>query len=151
MAKFQFRLDTLLQIRQAARDERRVQLAQAYQADQMIAAELDRLQQELGKLRDRCRDHSGPGRVDVDYLTQAHLHELVLRAQQAEYRQQREAVAEEIERRRQALVQADREVRTLEKLREKQLRRHRQEENRREIKQIDEVAQRCAAVREDDR
>jgi flagellar export protein FliJ len=50
-------------------------------------------------------------------------------------------VGAEIERRREVLVEADRDVRVLEKLREKQTERHRYEENRREIRQLDEVAQ----------
>ena len=37
MTKFKFRLATLLKLREAARDERRGQLAQAYQADEIIA------------------------------------------------------------------------------------------------------------------
>ena len=57
-------------------------------------------------------------------------------------------MAEEIERRRQTLVQANRDVRVLEKLREKQAGRHRQEEDRRETKVLDEVAGRQVA-RED--
>ena len=48
-------------------------------------------------------------------------------------------MAAEIERRRQALVEADREVRVLEKLRERQLEQHRREEELRETKRLDEV------------
>jgi flagellar export protein FliJ len=43
-----------------------------------------------------------------------------------------------------ALIEADREVRVLEKLRERQLEQHRESESRREVRQIDEVAQRSA-------
>jgi flagellar export protein FliJ len=48
-------------------------------------------------------------------------------------------------RRREALVAADREVRTLEKLRESQHERFRREEETRETKRLDEVAGRRAA------
>ena len=48
----------------------------------------------------------------------------------------------ELRRRQQALVEANREVRVLELLREKQWTRHRDEEARQEMKQLDEVAQR---------
>ena len=49
-------------------------------------------------------------------------------------------MAAEIERRRQALVEADREVRVLEKLRQRQAEQHRREEELREAKRLDEVA-----------
>ncbi len=49
-------------------------------------------------------------------------------------------MATEIERRRQALVEADREVRVLEKLRERQAEQHRREEDLQEAKRLDEVA-----------
>jgi len=49
-------------------------------------------------------------------------------------------LAEEIERRRQALVAADREVRLLEKFREKLQLRHRQEEAVADMKELDDLA-----------
>ena len=49
-------------------------------------------------------------------------------------------MAAEIERRRQALVEADREVRVLEKLRQRQAEQHRRDEDLREVKRLDEVA-----------
>jgi len=63
-----------------------------------------------------------------------------LKAHRKQLEGQREQVAVEIERRREVLVAANREVRVLEKLREKQSQRHREEENRREAKQLDEAA-----------
>jgi flagellar export protein FliJ len=140
MAKFKFRLATLLRLREATRDERRAELAEAYRADDVLREHLDRLGQELGRLQAQSRQVAGPGTVDVDRLVEVQRYEVTLRAQQNRLAGQREAVRAEIDRRRQALLAADRDVRLLEKLREKQVRRHRQEEHRREIKQLDEVA-----------
>ena len=145
MAKFKFRLATLLRLREAARDDRRSQLAEAYRVDDVLQARLGEVSQQLAGLRVHCRKVAGPGAVDVDRLVEAQRYELALRAHQSQLNQQREAVSAEIERRRQALVDANRDVRVLEKLREKQVRRHRQEENRREVKLLDEVAGRRAA------
>jgi flagellar FliJ protein len=145
MAKFKFRLATLRKIREATRDQRRAHLAEAYRADEILQQQSDQIEHELSDLREECRRASGPGPVDVDRLTQAHLHELVLRAHQQHLGRQREAVAAEIHLRREALVHANREVRVLEKLEEKQAARHQQQENRRQIKQLDEVARRRAA------
>lgn len=145
MAKFKFRLATLLRLREAARDQRRAELAEAYRADSLLREHLDRVGQELSWLRTACRKVAGPGTVDVDRLVEAQRYELTLRAHQKRLVGQREAVAAEIERRQQALVDANRDVRVLEKLRQKQIQRHRQEENRREIRQLDEIAGQRAA------
>jgi flagellar FliJ protein len=144
MAKFKFRLATLRKIREAARDQRRAHLAEAYRADEILQQQSDQIEHALGELHEQCRQASGPGPVDVDRLTQAHLHELVLKAQEQHLGRQRAAVAAEIEVRREALVHANREVRILEKLEEKQAARHEQVENRRQIKQLDEAARRAA-------
>lgn len=147
MAKFKFRLNTLLRLREISRDGRRQRLAQAYRADEILQQQQEQVKQQLAQLAEKCRRASGPGPVDIDRLLEAQRYEVVLRAHGQETGKQREAVTVEIDQRHQALVEADREVRVLEKLREKQLRRHREEENRREVKELDEVAGQLA-VRE---
>jgi flagellar FliJ protein len=145
MPKFTFRLATLLRLREATRDERRLQLAEAYRVDEVLQQRLRAAAEELQALRQRCRQAVGPGTVDVDRIVAAQRYELALRAFQRGLEQQREAVAAEIERRRLALVEANREVRVLEKLREKQAARFQEEENRRDIRRLDEVALQRAA------
>ena len=148
MAKFKFRLVTLLKLREAARDERRSQLAEAYRVDDVLNERLEEIARQLSGLKDHCRKVIGPGTIDVDQLVEAQQFELALASQRTRLDRQRRTVAEEIERRRQTLVEANRDVRVLEKLREKQAGRHRQEEDRRETKVLDEVAGRQVA-RED--
>lgn len=150
MAKFKFRLATLLRLREFARDERRTKLAQAYQADEIIAQEEQRLMRDLGELETRSREASRPGPLDVDQLLETRRYELVLTAQKQHVRQQRQAVQAEIEKRRRALVESNRGVRVLEELREKQLRRHRGNEHKLEIKQLDEVAQQRSRQEDDE-
>ncbi len=84
----------------------------------------------------------GPGRVNVDMLIGADRYEVVLKAEMAVIDQKHAQLAAEIERRRQDLVAADREVRLLEKFRDKLAERHRQAEGAMEMKQLDEVANR---------
>ena len=148
MAKFRFRLATLLRLREAARDQRRHVLAEAYRVDDVLRRRIEVAERELDALRQRTRQMAGPGAVNVDQLLEAQRYELALRAGQQQLDKQRQAVAEEIERRRHDLAEAGRDVRVLEKLREKQSRRHAIEEGRRDIKMLDEVAQR-RAVQED--
>ena len=140
MSKFHFRLATLLRLRETTRDERRVQLAEAQRADAELQSQLTRLDVEQEQLQRECRTAAGPGAVDLPRLVEAQQYAAALRAQEAELQQQRQALAVEIDRRRQALLEADRDVRTLEKLRENQLQAHRQEEERQEGKRLDEAA-----------
>ncbi|MHC4404892.1 MAG: flagellar export protein FliJ [Planctomycetota bacterium] len=145
MAKFKFRLATLLRLRESARDERRTELAQAYQADEIVGAEQERLESNLRALEKQTRQATAPGPLDVDWLIDVRRYELVLTSQKEHVAKQRRALEAEIERRRQALIDADREVRVLEELRRKQSDRHRYEESRLEVKRLDEVAGRRTA------
>lgn len=140
MAKFKFRLSTLLRIRESTRDERRAELAQAYQAEEIVAGEQDRIKGELAALEVDSRRAALPGAIDVDQLLETRRYRLLLDAQKQHVAGQRDTVGAEVERRRQNLVEANREVRVLEELREKQHVRHRKEEDRLETKQLDEVA-----------
>jgi flagellar FliJ protein len=141
MSTFRFRLSPVLQVREAARDERRTALGEAYRADELLRQRLEAVEAELQRLRGLAREAARPGPVDVDRLVEAQRYALRLRSAQAQILRQREELAAEIQRRRQALLVADREVRVLEKLRQRQADRHRREEDRREVKRLDELAQ----------
>ena len=140
MAKFQFRLSTLLKIREAARDQRRSALAQAYQAEAIVRKKEEELSDQVTQLRRQYRQAAQPGALQVDRLVERQRYELVLGAEQNHSRQQLRQLEEEIERRRIALVEADRDVRVLETLREKKKQAHEMKEYRQEVKQLDEVA-----------
>lgn len=148
MATFKFRLATLLRLREETRDQRRAELAEAYHADDLLRQQIQEADEAISELLDQCRKAAGPGVVDIDRLVAAGRYELTLRAQQKELAGQRERVVAEIQRRRQTLVEANREVRVLEKLREKQARRYREKENRLEVKRLDEVAGRTKITEE---
>lgn len=146
MPKFKFRLATLLKLREATRDERRTELAEAYRADDILVQRLQEIRGELSATSAECRKAAGPGAVNIDLLIESQRYEVTLRAYERQTLAQRERLAAEIERRREALLAADREVKVLEKLREHQIERHSAEENRRDVKRLDEVAQRRAAA-----
>jgi flagellar export protein FliJ len=148
MGKFTFRLATLLRLRELARDERRSQLAQAYRAKDVLDEQERQLESHLAELREKTRRVCLPGEINVDRLMEARRFETVLLAQKYDTGKKQEMLGAEIERRRQAVVEANREVQVLENLRTRQVERHRAEENRREIKQLDEIAQQ-RAVREE--
>jgi flagellar export protein FliJ len=84
--------------------------------------------------------------VAIDRLADAHRYRQTLEARRRQLNAQRADLAAEIERRHEALLQADRDVRMLERLRDAQRLRHRQETHRREIKALDEATQLRVAV-----
>ncbi len=141
MAAFRFRLATLLRLRESARDERRAKLGEAYAAEAKLLGRRDEINQEQGEIK---RRHRGPGvgLVNVDQLLTADRYDVVLKAELMIIEQKHKLLQEEIEKRRQALVAADREVRLLEKFREKLEERHRLHQLSLDDKQMDEIAAR---------
>jgi flagellar FliJ protein len=140
MSQFRFRLETLLRLRIAERDQRRSDLAKALRAEDLLRSEESRLTTERAAVAVQARRQKSPGAANVDALLQMHRYEVVLSAKARQLAGQLAEVAAECERRRAALVEADREVRILEKLRERQAVAHRQDQERREVKRFDELA-----------
>src|SRR5688572_1626486 len=139
MLPFRFRLATLQRLREADRDERRTQLADAQRAEDIVRARIVDIETELTRLRGQAARLSQPGLVNVDDLMEIERFEVLLAAERQAAVGQRQIVATEVERRREILVAADREVRVLERLRETQQQRHRQDTERDERKQMDET------------
>jgi flagellar export protein FliJ len=148
MARFKFRMTTLLRLRESARDERRALLAQAYAAQQKLVEQRAELQALVDEARSEHQRGGQPGRLDVDRLIEAYRYQGQITIEIQAVERQMVAIDAEVEKRRQALVHADSEVRVLEKLRESQLERHRQVEAVIEGKQLDEIAGRSAAREE---
>lgn len=140
MAKYTFRLATLQRVREARRNEQRASLAEAYQAEQVLAERQATLAAEVTATRE-LRHAATTGRyTDINRLVEAQRYELLLRSQEQELNKQKILLAAEIERRRQMLVEADREVRALELLDEKHQQAFNLEQQRRETKTLDEIA-----------
>ncbi len=140
MADFIFRLTSVLRLREAARDQRRLELAESQRVEQMLQQQLDGLQAECERLLSAARRAVRPGALVLDRLTDAQRHRQMLESRRQELNARQANLATEIEGRRAALLKADREVQMLERLRDAQRLRHRQEVHRREIKLLDEGA-----------
>jgi flagellar protein FliJ len=140
MAKYKFRLETLQKLREARRDQERSALAEAFRAEQILTEHRDAIAAEQLTLRTMQRDAASARYLDVNRLLEAQRYELVLKSREQELVRQKELLAIETERRRQSLVEADREVRVLELLDERHRQQHRQDEQRNETKQLDETA-----------
>ena len=140
MANYRFRLETLRKLRESRRDEQRASLADAYRAEQILADRHAQLDAEEDALR-ALRRSAGAGRyLDVNRLIEAQRYELVLKAQQQELSRQQSLLSTETERRRLTLVEADRDVRALELLDERQRNNFMRKQRRVEPNQLDEAA-----------
>jgi flagellar FliJ protein len=146
MAKYRFRLETLRKLRAAQRDELRRKLAEALQAVAMLEEQQRAVAEELVALQQTQRGTVAGETTDVNRLLEAHRYQVVLRAQQAALQNQGLLLAEEVERRRERLVEADRQVRVLDKLDERKHHEHQQAAHRVEVKELDEVASRTREV-----
>ena len=125
MAKYRFRLQALQRLRETVRDERRSRLADAYQAATILSEQQQEVQRELTQLQQLQRESLATPQTNVNRLLEVQRHQLLLRAQQETMRKQAALLTAEAERRRQALVESDREVRILEKLQQRQRQQHR--------------------------
>ena len=140
MAKYRFRLETLRRLRARHRDQQRAALAEAYQAERVLADHQAKLAGEQNELRDLQRTAMTCGYLDVNRLIEAQRYEMVLKVNEQHLVEQAQRLAIEVERRRLAAIEADRSVRVLELLDERQRREHGRRQQRLEIKQLDEVA-----------
>jgi flagellar protein FliJ len=140
MKKFKFRLTTLLQLREAARDERRTLLAQAYLALEKLGQQRAQVERQLAQTQHEHQRAAAPGEVNVDRLMNTDRFQAILKAELQVLAQQTTAIEGEVEKRRQALVAADREVRVLEKLRQTQQQRYLEGHMLLDNKELDEVA-----------
>jgi flagellar protein FliJ len=140
MARFRFRLQTLRRLREMHRDEQRGRLATAFEAERILAEQRCQVAGELVALNESRRKLIQLGSLDVNQLLASQRYQLTLEAQSRTLAEQAEKLAAEVDRRRQALVEADREVRVLDKLEDRQRRQYKEAAARAETKTLDEVA-----------
>ncbi len=142
MKPFRFRLETLLKLRLAQRDERREALAKALEAEQIIIDRVNETKQEIDSNQADQRSEMKAGQLNVDQLLRSGSQQVLLRAELEKLEQQHRQVVEEMERRREALVEADRGVKVLENLRGRQETEHARLAAKEDAKAMDEIAER---------
>jgi len=140
MPKYRFRLETLEKLRIAERDERRAALADGYRAEQILTEQRRAIAEESAALREAQRAALAAPYLDVTQLVEAQRYDMVLDAEQKVLADQAHRLAVEVERRRLAVVEADRAVRVLEKLDERRRAEHHKRQERIEHRQLDEIA-----------
>lgn len=143
MARFQFRLDKLRRLREMARDERRGRLAEAFQAQQLLTEQQAAVGSELTEARAHQREMIESGTLDVNQVLETQRHQRGLEGQRMSMSEQSATLEIEIEKRRIALAEADRQVRLLDRLEDRQRAEHERNRLASEMKRLDEAAARC--------
>jgi flagellar export protein FliJ len=140
MPRFEFRLRSLLAVREAERAAARTHLAAAQvELEELVATRALR-QRGLDEQRSWLRNRAAPGQIDPQRLAAASRYERVLLHELEALFAQQQALEVETERRRAFVVEADREVRVLEKLRERKFEQYQRDQALAEVKRFDEVA-----------
>ncbi|ADB18991.1 flagellar export protein FliJ [Pirellula staleyi DSM 6068] len=140
MAPFRFRFQTLLNMRVSERAQKQGDLAKALEAMDVLERQELELEREATQLVESSRAVIQPGAMDVDAVVRIQRHRLILKASVDQLRKRKSDVKAEVDRRRSVLVEADRQVRVMEKLAEKLETAHTTEELAREQKLMDELA-----------
>ena len=140
MGAFKFRLQAVLKVRKASRDQARYELARALQAETMLKTQQEDGQREVNKLLLELAKAQTRGEIPVDWIMELRRYEVVLKTQLAQVMEQMEQIGGEVERRRDLLARADQEVRVLERLEAKQKSEWTKREQRLEQFENDEAA-----------
>ena len=131
-----FTLQTVARLREERRDAARARLADALRAADVLEQRRADLAERFEQLLQQRRSASETS--DTAWLLNAGRYELVLRADEKTLAENRKTIEQEIERRRVALAEADRDVRALELLKQRHEQRQRAEARRVEGRRLDE-------------
>ena len=140
MSHFRFRLATVMKLRQQTRDARRAELTKAFEAEAILQEQVNNIRSQLNDARSIERSLIDAGQLDVDKLLSHRRYQIQLIAHKRQLKEHEQQLAEEIERRRAAVVEADRDVKILETLNEKQWSAFQLEQRRKDHNQLNEVA-----------
>jgi flagellar export protein FliJ len=145
MAAFKFRLDAVLRLRQRFKDEREWELHALNQAKHTLEAEIAALEQELRNMDDALGAGVGEILSVIDLQLASQYSQRIdqrIKAKAAALTKLDAAIAGK----RGELVEAQRGVKSLERLRDRQTEKFRREQDGAEQKFTDEVAQRKFVV-----
>lgn len=140
MRGFRFRLKALQRIREESRKIAQRKLAGAMQQRNTLVAEGQEVQTELQGLEDQMRQLVAKQQLNIDVVLNGHRHRTSLQGKLSQLDKAIAKANDEVSRCRAKLVEADRDVKVLEKLHERQLAEHNQKIAAHEAKLLDEAA-----------
>ncbi len=120
VSQFKFRLQSLLKYRKNRRDQCRMILAEILATDQKLINRKSEFQNNRQETLAEIKQRGTAGTVDIDGIAARRFHSSHLTFSMMGIDQERTLVSKQIEFCRLTLIQADQDVKVLEKLREKQ-------------------------------
>jgi flagellar FliJ protein len=139
MAQFVFRLQAVLRHRKAVEQEKLRDLAAAMTRLKAVEDELKALEQSMRETSEDVRRNHLTGRLDVAFITAHRRFLLGMQRKALELATKIAAAGRDVEVVQTALAEAAKQRMMLDKLREKQHARWREELERKELAQLDEV------------
>jgi flagellar FliJ protein len=139
MAQFVFRLQAVLRHRKAVEQEKLRDLAAAMTRLKAVEDELKALEQSMRETSEDVRRNHLTGRLDVAFITAHRRFLLGMQRKALELATKIAAARRDVEVVQTALAEAAKQRMVLDKLREKQHARWREELERKELAQLDEV------------
>jgi flagellar FliJ protein len=142
MSRFQFRLSSLLRLREHSEDQARQELADSERTVQSIEGQLESL---AARKRAAASEAFGPTEFSpLTALQAGYAHSHLLGDQEAAQQDRLAEATEEHQRNRDQALQAHRATELLRRLRERQRERHQTEQQRAEDRQTDEAGTQIA-------
>ncbi|MDR2344975.1 MAG: flagellar FliJ family protein [Planctomycetaceae bacterium] len=146
---FKFRLESLITIRDNILKERQSELAKAYDARKIVEETENKINTELqNNFEINRRKLQESGVLDVEYLLSLQRRNAYLNSQLNIIKHDLAQIDDEIERRKQAVIEAHTDMKIVEKLKEKKQNKYQQNELKKEIIAMDETATIRAARKE---
>ncbi|GHT30717.1 hypothetical protein FACS1894214_1120 [Planctomycetales bacterium] len=144
---FQFKLEPLITIRDNELKEKQAELAKAYEARRIVEDMGKKVEAEIAENIEAGREMiTGGGVIQPDYLLGLRRQEMFLLAQRKDIQDKMQMLDEEIERRRDAVIEANKSLKTVERLKDRRYEKYQLEERRKETISMDEVAGQRRAV-----
>ena len=140
MERYRFQLESLLHLRKAERDGVRRHLGKALEAERILSEQIAAVEADIVAVQEMQRKALSAKPCDVNHVMESQRYESILKSQQQVMNQQKETIETEIEKRRAAVVEADRNVRILEKLDDRKRQEYELQQKRAEQKQLDTIA-----------
>ena len=137
---FTFRLDPLISIRDNFLKEKQAALAQVYEIRRIVEEKRLEIEKNIEANLQSAREMLHSGTVNVNFLLGLRQHDAFLVTQREENLRHIALLEEEIERRRNAVIEANKELKIIEKLKEKKHEEYLAEERRKETREMDEIA-----------
>lgn len=134
-----FRLATLLKLNEQARDQRQRMLADAQQAVALLENRIEQIESDLENVKQQTTDIVQQTTINPDAWADQQRYRFLLQSQKAQLVDQKGQFEQEVERRQNALMAADQEVKKLEKMRDREIEKELVEFNLREQKELDDL------------